>query len=106
VTIVLVPKPATLKRYGLTATKWKYLLRSQGGGCGVCRQIPVNGKLLIDHEHVNGWKQMPSEQRRLHVRGLLCSWCNHYCVTKAMTVEKAEAVVKYLRRHEARRRNS
>jgi hypothetical protein len=102
---VNVPKPATLKRYGLTAAEWLAILKAQGNVCAVCRKVPLNGRLCTDHEHVKGWKKMKPEQRRLYVRGMLCFFCNHYLVGRSITVAKAEATVLYLRTYETRRSN-
>ena len=34
------------------------------------------GSWHVDHEHVDGWEEMPPEKRKLYVRGLLCNGCN------------------------------
>lgn len=97
-----IPKSATLRRYGLTAAEWTAILVRQGGVCACCRRLPKNGRLCTDHDHVKGWKKMPAETRKLHVRGLLCYFCNHYYVGRCITVFKAENIARYLRDHEAR----
>ena len=99
---VRVPTPATLRRYGLTPKEWVAILRRQGGVCAVCRRVPKNGRLCTDHDHVKGWKRMPPEERKRHVRGMLCFFCNHYYVGRCITVERAENVAEYLRRHRTR----
>lgn len=100
---VHVPTNQTLRRYGLTPAEWAMILLSQGGVCAICRKVPRTGRFNIDHDHVKGWKRMPAHERKLHVRGILCHFCNHYYVGRAITVAKAEAVVEYLRNHEGRR---
>jgi hypothetical protein len=103
------PSPATLAKYGGTPEAWAELLASQGGTCGVCGRIPNPSKkdgkrrLVIDHEHVRGWKAMPPEQRWQYVRGLTCWWCNHAYLGRGITVAIAEGVVAYLRRYHERR---
>jgi hypothetical protein len=99
-----VPLPATLKRHGLTAKDWLAMHKRQRGRCAVCRIRP-NGRLCIDHEHVKGWKKLPRHERKQHVRGLLCYFCNHYYVGRGITIFKARNVVKYLERHEAKKRS-
>lgn len=45
------------------------LLALQGGRCAICRKVPRQRRLAVDHDHQTGW-----------VRGLLCSGergCNH-----------------------------
>jgi hypothetical protein len=96
------PAPGTLRKYGLTEEEWWVLFHRQGGVCGVCGKLPANGRLCTDHDHVKGWKKLAPAERRRHVRGLLCWWCNGKLVGWRMTVEKAEACAKYLRGHRER----
>lgn len=105
---IAIPKPPTLKTYGLSENEWLLILHDQGYACGVCRKLPspskargVEGKrrFVIDHEHVRGWKRMPSEERKKYVRGLLCYWCNKTYVGRGITVEIARGVVLYLERY-------
>lgn len=96
---VVLPNRGTLRRYGLTALEWVRLLLAQGGVCAVCGKVPRTGKFNTDHEHVRGWKRMPPEERKRHVRGMLCHFCNHYYAGRGITVAKAEAVVRYLKAH-------
>lgn len=95
---VLPPKPATLKKYGLSIEDWRVLLAQQGGACFVCENVPPRGRLCIDHRHVKGWKKMSPDRRRQYVRGLLCWVCNHYYLGRGITVAKARRVVEYLSR--------
>lgn len=71
--------------------------------CFVCGKMPKTGRLCIDHEHVKGWKKMPPEERKLYVRGLLCWFCNHTYVGRAITIEKSKRVTQYLEGYEARK---
>lgn len=101
-----VPRLATLKKYGMTAWEWVLTLHGQGGVCAVCKKLPKNGRLCIDHDHVKGWKKLPAAERRKHVRGLLCYFCNRYCASRSVTVESAAALLEYLTLHqEENRRN-
>lgn len=103
------PTDATLKKYGLSYGDWLALLATQDFKCGVCGKVPSQSKkdgkvrLVIDHEHVRGWKAMPPEERKLYVRGLTCWYCNHAYLGRGITVEKAEGVVRYLKAYAARR---
>lgn len=56
-----------LRKYGLTPADWEELLAFQGRRCPLCKR-PFNLKRLavVDHNHRSG-----------HVRGALCSPCNH-----------------------------
>lgn len=98
--MILTPTKATLKRYGLSENEWRALLERQGGVCAICLKEPSKGRLCIDHEHVKGWKAMPSDQRKLFVRGLLCWFCNHWYLARGITIEKSERVTEYLKRYQ------
>jgi hypothetical protein len=95
------PLKATLKKYGLSEEDWRSILVSQGGACAVCEKVP-NGRLCIDHDHIRGWKDLPPEKRKIHVRGLLCWFCNHSYVGRAITIAKSRNVTAYLEAHEER----
>lgn len=99
---VRVPKDGTLRKYGLTRKEWVAIARRQGWVCFVCRKLPQNGRLCTDHEHVKGWKKMPPDERKRHVRGLLCFWCNSAYVGRAITLEKARNVALFLEQHRDR----
>lgn len=109
---IRVPSQSTLDKYGLTVGAWKFILRRQGGGCGVCARqaadlpIPRTGSppfLAIDHDHVKGWKLMKPELRREYVRGLCCTRCNHFVLTRFATPELHRLAADYLESYEARR---
>lgn len=97
------PTQKTLARYGLSAGDWLDILERQGTVCAVCKRMPPSGRLVVDHDHIKGWKKLPPEKRRLHVRGLLC-WlpCNRYYVGRSITIERSESVTAYLRDHRER----
>ena len=101
--MLLEPKPATLKKYGLSLEEWRAMADAQGHRCWVCQQEPTKGRLCIDHVHVKGWKKMPPEQRKLYVRGLLCFRCNTTFVGRGVTVERSRRVTLYLEAYETRR---
>jgi Recombination endonuclease VII. len=100
---VLVPSPATLKKYGLSEAEWRAHLDFQGGVCFVCELEPKKGRLCIDHEHVKGWKKMPPEQRKRFVRGLLCWVCNSHYLFRGITVRRSQRVTEYLEVYSKRR---
>ena len=97
-----IPLPGTLKKYGLTRLEWAQIAERQGNVCAVCKKLPPNGRLCTDHDHVKGWKKMPASERKRHVRGLLCYFCNHWYVGRAITIAKAKNVYKYLKAHQKR----
>jgi hypothetical protein len=96
---MIVPSVQTLKRYGLSLDEWKALFKKQKGLCLICAEPR---RLVIDHYHVKGWKNMPPEKRKLYVRGLLCTWCNYRVVRKGVTILKLENAVKYLKAFDKR----
>lgn len=98
----LVPSPKTLDKYGLTAAEWIALYERQGGVCAVCRVLPSSGRLNVDHQHVRGWKQMPADQRKQYVRGLVCYVDNHRLLTRGATIERLQNAADYLRAYAAR----
>lgn len=95
------PSRPTLKKYGLTYEDWRYIAYRQGYRCGVCGE--ERERLVIDHEHVRGWKAMPPEERRKYVRGLTCWYCNHAYLGRGITIEKARGVLNYLLAYADRR---
>ncbi len=96
-----LPTKATLKKYGLSEEEYTALYESQGGICPICGRKDV--LLVIDHEHAPRWKKMPADQRKLYVRGLLCSYCNQRRVGKGVTKQTAYNTYKYLQAYEKRR---
>ena len=96
------PVQGTLDKYGMSLYDWEVLLFQQKGVCGVCGEEPASKRLVIDHEHVRGWRHMVPEERKKYVRGLCCVTCNHFVLTRYGTVEKFRGAAAYLERYEAR----
>ena len=67
-----VPQQDTLRKYGLSVSEWLGIAKRQNNVCAVCHKLPENGRLCTDHDHVAGWKHLPSDERKRYVRGLLC----------------------------------
>jgi hypothetical protein len=123
---VALPRPpsdVTLRSYGLTVADWYAMCRRQNGVCPVCRKPFGDRKLVVDHEHVKGFRArkrkkmaggkvrakfdptsrvMSPAERRPHVRGVLHAWCNGL-VRVWLTLERAESIRDYLEAHRARR---
>lgn len=60
-------------RYGIGLAQYDTLLRSQDGGCALCRQPPDTEALSVDHDHAC----CPGERSCGRcIRGLLCRRCN------------------------------
>lgn len=97
------PRPATLKKYGLSLNDWKNIVAEQGYRCPICRRVPSSGIFRTDHVHVQNYKTMKPEKKRLWVRGVVCVHCNRFYLAKGITIEKARGVLSYLIEFEKRK---
>ncbi len=84
--------------YGLRRGEFDALLEAQGGRCAVCGVTNPGGKgtWSIDHEHVDGYRQLPPDAKRRLVRGLLCHSCN-VALHHGVTLTTLRNAVKYIR---------
>jgi hypothetical protein len=80
-------------KYGLTEAEYNLMLNAQGNVCAICKK--PSKRLCIDHEHVKGWKNLPDNERKLYVRGILCWQCNLHRVGRN-TRANIQAVYDYL----------
>ena len=99
-----VPTRATLRRYGWAEERWRGRWDEQGGVCPVCGIAPRTGRTVLDHEHVRGWKKLTPAERAEYVRGVVCVTCNHFVLTRYLTVRKALGAAFYLATYEGRNR--
>jgi len=100
--MIRVPSEITLKKYGLSASEWVAILKSQGNVCAICKKVPTSGRFVTDHFHRRLYKTLPDIERKRLVRGILCVHCNRFYLAKGITVEKAQAIVEYLSKFEKR----
>lgn len=91
-----MPSSVTLKKYGLSLAEWQSILDKQGGVCPVCLKAPTTNRWCIDHFHVKGWKNLPAEERKKFVRGILCWVDNNRILTRGVTSEKLRRAADYL----------
>ncbi len=78
------------RRFGLTLEQYDDMLRSQGGGCALCKRPARPGKALhVDHDHETG-----------RVRGLLCFTCNNALGDFEDEPARLRAAIAYLHRHD------
>lgn len=97
------PTRATLRRYGLTVEDWRAIMEAQGWACGVCKKVPPSGTLHIDHSHARGFKALPPEEKRHHVRGVVCFTDNSVFLRRGATPERLRAAADYLEAYERRK---
>ena len=113
--MVKVPSAETLRKYGLSLEDWlEFIPVPEGverteanvlehGYCVICKKQPATGRMVVDHFHAPKWKKMPPDERKKYVRGVVCTTCNHFCLTRYMTAAKARNVAAYLEAFDARR---
>lgn len=120
------PSLATLRNYGLTKAEWFEMCRLQNFTCPICEKPFADRRLVIDHDHVKGWRArkrkrmaggkvrhkfdstsrvMTPAERRPHVRGILHAWCNGF-VRAWLTLSRAKSIVAYLEGHERRKQRA
>lgn len=114
-----IPTQGTLTKYGLTKDDWLALCEACNHTCVVCGKPFDDRPLVVDHEHVKGFKArkkrkakvgghvikvrvMAKAERRQYVRGVIHSYCNRF-VRKWLTLERARAIVAYLENFERTR---
>lgn len=92
------------RTYGLDAEDYWGTLRKQEGTCAICKESsgPDDRTLAVDHEHVDGYEDMSSEEKKKYFRGLLCNTCNRWRVAKN-DLETARSVVQYLETYSSQR---
>lgn len=86
-----------MQRYGMTLADYDALLRKQGGKCALCDFVPGDAPLHIDHQHVEGYAELPPKEKRKYVRGLLCAGCNRL-VAAFDSMNFFERAMTYLKR--------
>lgn len=64
------------KKYGITFVEWHKLYYNQSATCAICKILPKNKILCVDHIHIRGFKKMSPEEKRKYIRGLVCFCCN------------------------------
>ncbi len=79
-------KDRALKRaYGISYCDYLSMLSKQGGTCAICRRIPDEETLFVDHSHSTGL-----------IRGLLCKSCNTGIGFFKEDVESLGRAIRYL----------
>jgi recombination endonuclease VII len=99
--MIVPPKIATLRKYGLSEEDWTELYNLNGGICPICKR--TLDKPVIDHFHARGWRKMKAEKRKTFVRGICCNYCNRRRIGRGMNLEIAKNMVEYFENFEKRR---
>jgi hypothetical protein len=97
-------KATGVRFYGLTLHEYHEMLGKQDYSCAICG-AHVNDEfrlLAVDHEHVDGFEKMKSEERKKFVRGLLCILCNKHRMA-GINLQIAKRMVEYLEEYESRK---
>ncbi len=90
-----------LRRYGLTLEDFDRMMGEQNGLCAnqACRMINDGRNLEVDHKHIDGFFDLPFEQKKQHVRGLLCTNCNLGLGHFMDSLAHLEGAINYLGRY-------
>jgi len=67
------------KQYGLSEEEYLEYFKKQNNICALCKVAkitPFTRTTHVDHEHVEGYNNLPPEERKKYVRGVLCQNCN------------------------------
>jgi hypothetical protein len=101
---IVLPSEGTLAKYGLTIDEWLDYIPEVDGVrvCAIHLEAPRTGRFVVDHQHVAGWKGMPPESRKRYVRGVICTTCNHYILTRYGNPLKHRQAADYLEQYERR----
>lgn len=71
--------PKLKQEFGLEDADYLGLFEKQGHECGTCTKKvePYNSrKAQVDHAGVEGFAELPAEEKKKHVRGILCLDCH------------------------------
>lgn len=74
--------------YGITLEQYEVIVEIQNGKCAICKTLPANKRLSVDHNHVTG-----------KVRGLLCLKCNSAVAFAKEDVSILEEMISYIKKH-------
>lgn len=75
-------------KYGISRNEYDRMHRVQEGKCAICRDLPDEHNLRVDHDHRSG-----------RVRALLCNNCNAMLGHARDNIRLLEAGAGYLRQH-------
>jgi hypothetical protein len=87
--------------YGLRPNHYLALFERQQCQCGICGKetLPYAEGTNIDHVHVKDYKKLPHDEKRKHVRGILCGLCNTGLGMFRDSLQSLERAPVYLIKH-------
>lgn len=97
-----IPTPKTLEKYGINREEYIEICRRQDYKCPICGN-ELRKSVNIDHWHVNNYKKLLPDMRKLFIRGVLCWFDNYYAMYRSINLDKARNAVKYLEDFEKRK---
>jgi hypothetical protein len=66
------------REYGLTAKEWESILIKQSGRCNIClTELYNKNEPCVDHPHLENWDSLTGDEKKKHIRGMLCFRCNN-----------------------------
>jgi hypothetical protein len=96
-------KSELMRHYGITLGQYYTMLGEQNGLCRICKRLCSTGfRLAVDHIHVDGYEDLPSDEKARLVRGLLCAGCNRSLGAFQDDPDILREAAKYLENAEAR----
>jgi hypothetical protein len=99
---IRIPTPQRLQIYGGTVGLWMLEIRKQDGKDPITGEPLLPENSVIDHEDVEGYSRLPSEERWARVRGVVNSVTNSFLIG-SNNLATARSLVKYLESHEQKK---
>jgi hypothetical protein len=106
-TEIILPSQPTLDKYGLSVDEWLAFVPVKDGVrvCPICEKPPKTGRFVVDHQHTPGWKTKAPDERKKYVRGVVCTTCNHFVLTRYGSPLRHRNAAAYLEAYAGRREN-
>ena len=67
------------KKFGLNEEEYLEYFKKQNNKCAMCKVKnihPFTQHTHVDHKHIEGYKDLPQEEKKKYIRGVLCQQCN------------------------------
>ncbi len=91
-------------KFGISLEEFDVLFLQQQSKCKACKSTEHNGRnWSVDHEHIEGYADLPSNDKKKYIRGILCHPCNAGLGLFKNSIEKLESAIQYLKDYQARK---